>query len=74
MFVQPGHRDYKIGHKLLELISSTAKVMGYKKILLDTLPSMTHAIKLYHSFDFKEEPSYRFNPVAGAVFTEKKLV
>jgi len=73
MFVKTGYRGYSIGQKLLEQIINIARQLKYKKILLDTLPSMARAQKLYHSFGFSEIPSYRFNPIEGAVFMEKDL-
>jgi putative acetyltransferase len=74
MFVLPEYRKYKIGKKLLELsIEIAAKEFHYKKIRLDTLPSMSAAQKLYQQFDFYQIPPYRFNPVEGTVFMEKDL-
>ncbi len=73
MFVKTDYRGYKIGEKLLDQIIDVAKNMSYKKILLDTLPSMAQAQKLYRSFGFHEIPSYRFNPIEGAVFMERRL-
>jgi ribosomal protein S18 acetylase RimI-like enzyme len=60
--------------KLLDLIIEIAKELNYKSIRLDTLPTMTKAQNLYRSFGFSEIPSYRFNPVSGTVFMEKKLI
>jgi len=73
MYVQPEYRKYKIGMRLLELILGIAGKLGYKFIRLDTLPTMSKAQDLYRSFGFSEIPSYRFNPVSGTVFMEKKL-
>lgn len=73
MFVQPEYRQYKIGRKLMELIIEKAAALQYKYIRLDTLPTMTSALGLYRSFGFYEIPPYRFNPVEGAVYMEKKL-
>lgn len=74
MYVQPEFRGYHIGQKLLELSVEIAKELNYIKIRLDTLPSMTQAQKLYRAFGFFEIPSYRFNPVEGTVYMEKKLI
>ena len=74
MFVRPAYRGNKLGHRLLERIIEIAKELGYKSILLDTLPAMTEALRLYRLYGFSEIPPYRFNPVEGAVFMEKKLV
>ncbi len=73
MYVKTEYRKYKIGMKLLELIVEIAKELNYKSIRLDTLPTMTNAQSLYRSFGFSEIPPYRFNPVNGTVFMEKKL-
>ena len=73
MYVQPAYRKYKIGARLLELAIEIARDLHYKSIRLDTLPTMTKAQDLYRSFGFYEIPSYRFNPVSGTVFMEKKL-
>ena len=73
LYVRPEYRSYKIGRKLLELALEIAKELHYKQIRLDTIPSQTQAQNLYHSFGFYEIPPYRFNPVEGAVYMEKKL-
>ena len=73
MYVHPDNRGLQIGRKLLELSIETAKKLNYKKIRLDTLPTMLYAQRLYRMSGFFEIPSYRFNPVSGAVYMEKKL-
>jgi ribosomal protein S18 acetylase RimI-like enzyme len=74
MFVHPVYRRYKIGIKLLNLALETAVKLNYTFIRLDTLPSMIPAINLYRSMGFYDIPPYRFNPVEGAVYMEKKLI
>ena len=73
MYVQPAYRKFKIGRKLLELAIEIAKELKYEKIKLDTLPTMTQAQNLYRSFGFYEIQSYRYNPVQGTTYMEKKL-
>ena len=73
MFVQLEYREHKIGSRLLELAIDIAKGLNYKIIRLDTWPNMTRAQSLYLSFGFYEIPPYRFNPVDGTVYMEKKL-
>ena len=73
MYVHPEYRRYKIGIKLLNMALETATELGYNTIRLDTLPTMIPAINLYRSVGFYDIPSYRFNPVDGAVYMEKKL-
>jgi putative acetyltransferase len=74
MYVHPDYRQYKIGKKLLELALDRARELDYHYIRLDTLPTMTPALNLYRAFGFYEIPAYRFNPVSGAVYMEKKLI
>ena len=73
MFVLPAYRQYQLGRKLLEQILTVAKERNYKRIRLDTLPTMTRAQHLYRSFGFYEVPPYRFNPVSGTIFMERTL-
>lgn len=73
MYVKPQYRGRYIGQKLLELILAAAQKLGYKKILLDTLPEMITAQALYRKFGFHETSEYRFNPVAGSVFMAKEI-
>lgn len=73
MYVKPQYRGRHIGEKLLELLLSLSGKLGYKKILLDTLPEMTAAQSLYRKYGFREIAEYRFNPVAGSVFMAKDL-
>jgi len=73
LFVLKEYRGYKIGITLLELAIDIAKKINYKKIRLDTLPTMTQALNLYRSFGFYEIPPYRFNPIKGTIFMEKEL-
>jgi ribosomal protein S18 acetylase RimI-like enzyme len=74
MFVQAEYRQHKIGKKLLEFAIDIAKSFHYKTIRLDTLPTMRKAQNLYRSFGFYEIKPYRFNPVNGTLYMEKKLV
>lgn len=73
LYVHPEYRSYKIGRKLLEMALDIAKKLHYNQIRLDTLPSQSQAQNLYRSFGFQEIPSYRFNPVSGTIYMEKKL-
>jgi putative acetyltransferase len=73
MYVQDAYRGYGMGVHLLERSIQIARELGYKKIRLDTLQNMTKAQALYRSFGFYEIPSYRFNPLEGAIYMEKIL-
>ncbi len=73
MFVQKEYRGNKIGQNMLELALDISKELNYKKIRLDTLPSMKKAQKLYRDNGFVEIPSYRFNPIKGTIYMGKNL-
>lgn len=73
MYVNPRYRNGNIGSALLSNSLAVAKELGYQKIRLDTLNSMTKAKKLYAAFGFYEIAPYRFNPLAGTVYMEKAL-
>ncbi|MGH9463149.1 MAG: GNAT family N-acetyltransferase [Vicinamibacteria bacterium] len=51
-----------------------AKRAGYRRMLLDTLPTMAAAQRLYEGLGFREVAPYRFNPIPGARFMELPLV
>jgi len=73
MYVKNEYRGYQIGKSLLERSIELAKQLGYTKIRLDTLKNMSSAQKLYSSFGFYEILPYRFNPLPGTIYMEKKL-
>ena len=73
LYVQPAHRGTGVGRALAEGIIEVAGRLGYRAMLLDTVPSMTRAIELYRSLGFVEIAPYRYNPVSGAVYLRRKL-
>lgn len=73
LFVRPGGRGTGLGKALVLAIMDAARVSGYKKIRLDTLPSMAAAQKLYRSLGYVEIPPYCDNPVHGSSFFERSL-
>lgn len=73
LYVRPGARSLKMGRRLVERICAEAKEAGYRRICLDTLPSMEAAIALYESLGFSAIPPYVFNPVEGALFLCREI-
>lgn len=68
LYVRPEFRGMGIGRALAERIIAEAREIGFVKMRLDTVSSMTEAIALYKSFGFTEIEQYRVNPLPDAMF------
>lgn len=73
LYLRPEYRGKGAGRTLIDTLIRAAREIGYERMRLDTLPSMTKAIAIYRSLGFKEIPPYRVNPVVGASFLELNL-
>ncbi|HEY0455163.1 MAG TPA: GNAT family N-acetyltransferase [Verrucomicrobiae bacterium] len=73
LYVRPQFRRAGLGRKLTERIISEARQIGFAKMKLDTLPSMTDAIELYGSLGFYRCAKYYDAAPEHLVFMELKL-
>src|SRR3954468_11607557 len=70
LYVRPGQRGAGIGRALVTRVLDEARTIGYRSVLLDTLPSMGKAIGLYESLGFRDVAPFRYNPVPGTRYLE----
>ncbi|WP_374490559.1 carbonate dehydratase [Zoogloea sp.] len=68
LYVEPEARGQSVGRELALAAIKAAKALGYRRIMLDTLPAMRIAVKLYRELGFKEAPAYYPTPVEGTMF------
>lgn len=73
LYVRPRARGLSLGRILVTKILDEAKAIGYSEVVLDTLPSMVEAQRLYEQFGFHEIEPYRPNPIAGTRYLGRKL-
>jgi len=65
LYVRDEFRAVGLGRRLVERVITTAHSIGYRRMVLDTLPSMVSAQRLYESFGFADITAYRHNPIQG---------
>ena len=73
MFVRPEFRGRGLGRRLAEAIVAEARRIGYRSMVLDTVPKLRAAIDLYRSMGFRRIPPYCENPIRGALFMKLDL-
>ena len=73
LFVGPRFRGQSVGRKLAEQIVADARHIGYSSMVLDTLPSMGLALRLYERLGFVRCGAYYETPLKETVFMELKL-
>ena len=73
LYVRPEFRGKHIGNILASRIVEEAKNIGYKSMVLDTLPFLTSAIKMYKKIGFYEIEQYNDSPMQEAVYMKMDL-
>lgn len=73
MYLRKEFQGQGVGKMMIAKSLDVARQLGYKKLRLDTLPTMHAAIKLYNQCGFYEIPAYRYNPIGGTRYFEIQL-
>lgn len=73
LYVRPAFRGKGLGRLLTEQIIRDARSLGYTQLLLDTMPCLTAARRLYRELGFYEIPCYNDSPLDDTVFLRLDL-
>jgi GNAT superfamily N-acetyltransferase len=71
LFVRQNLQGRGAGKMLIEKLIAEARLIGYRKMRLDTYPpKMQKAVKIYESYGFRQIPPYYYNPYEEALYME----
>ncbi len=74
LYLRPQFRGKRLGRALAERIIADARVIGYRRMRLDTVePVMKDAVAMYRRLGFAEIAPYCENPISGALYMELQL-
>jgi ribosomal protein S18 acetylase RimI-like enzyme len=68
LFVREAARGLRLGCALAERIIAEGRARGYREMVLDTLPVMEDAQRLYVALGFRDIEPYYASPIAGTRF------
>jgi GNAT superfamily N-acetyltransferase len=68
LYVLPPFRGTGLGRLLVEELVRDARSHGYRRMVLDTLPSMRPAQAAYSAMGFQPIPAYYDNPLPGVMY------
>ena len=73
LFVAPAGRSQGLGRRLMGRLVDEARARGFARLVLNTLPTMTHAGRLYRDLGFAPVDAYVPDPVEGVLFFGRDL-
>lgn len=73
LYVMPEYRRFKIGGVLVDKLMAEGKARGYTSMVLDTLPRLAGATRLYDAKGFKPMPGCIDDADYGRLYFEAQL-
>ncbi|HRN84932.1 MAG TPA: GNAT family N-acetyltransferase [Hyphomicrobium sp.] len=73
LYVAPEARGHGLGRALVSAVISEATRIGYRELMLDSLPKLAQATALYERMGFRPIPPYYDTPVVATLFFSKRL-
>ena len=73
LYVRPQFRGKRIGNLLIQQIIDDARKIGYQHMLLDTLPFLQSAVRMYKRYGFYEIESYNDSPMDSSIYMKLDL-
>lgn len=73
LYIKPEYRGYGYSHLLIDKVIEEAKDIGYEYIILDTLPYLETALRLYKKYGFEEIDPFNDNPMGNSIYMRLKI-
>lgn len=73
LYVRAEARGSGLGRQLVDGIIAAARARGYREMILDTLPVMQSAQRLYEEVGFLDIEPYYASPIAGTRYMALRL-
>lgn len=73
LYIKPEMRGQHLGDLLIQKIIEDAKEIGYRFMLLDTLPFLKNAIHMYKKYGFYDIESYNDSPIENTIYMKLNL-
>jgi GNAT superfamily N-acetyltransferase len=73
LYVRPAFRGHGLSRLLMDRILSDARSIGYRTMMLDTLPFLQPALKLYQAYGFEEIERYNDSPMDTSIYMKLAL-
>lgn len=73
IYIRADHRGKGFGPRWVRALLDRARALGYERVRVDTLSSMSAAIEFYQELGFRPIPPFWPHPAAGALFFEYRV-